>query len=117
MYSQLTGFREYPCPEDSVSLEDAIKDQLDEHHADTMQAYTEYCGDRMEVPANLIGALIHLQGPSYCWEMQLGRIHEVLGEALKEIVYDIDQYKKAFIEHEAERRRKEAEEIKHEVAA
>lgn len=117
MYSRLTGFREYPCPEDSVSLEEAIRDQLDEHDADTMQAYAEYCGERMEVPANLIAALIHLQGPGYCWEMQLGRIHEVLGEALKEIVYDIDQHKKAFIEHEAGRRQKVAEEIKHGRAA
>lgn len=109
--------RESSLPADNTTLEEAILEQLDNLDPDVMQAYAEYCGERMEVPVKLIAALIHLQGPSYCWEMQLGRIHEVLGEALKDIVYDISKLQAAFIEHEAERRLKVAEEIKHEEAA
>lgn len=109
--------RESSLPADNTTLEEAILEQLDSSNADIIQAYAKYCGERMEVPENLIAALIHLQGPSYCWEMQLGRIHEVLGEALKDIVWEIDRLQAHFIEHEAERRRKEAEEINREKAA
>ena len=111
------GRREQPCPDESYSLEEAILEQLDEQHPDTIQAYATYCAERMEVPENLIAALIHLQGPNYCWEMQIGRIHEQLGEALKEIVWQIDKLQAHFIPYEAERRRKEAEEIRQEQAA
>jgi len=48
MYRHEPGVREYPCPDESVSLEDAIKDQLDEHDEATVQAFIDYCDDRID---------------------------------------------------------------------
>jgi protoheme ferro-lyase len=64
------GRREQPCPEYSESLEEAIQQQLEEHDEATVQAFIDYCDDRID----------------------------------------------AFLEHEANRRREHAEEIKREAA-
>lgn len=48
MYRHEPGVREHPCPDDSVSLEDAIKDQLDEHDEATVSAFIDYCDDRID---------------------------------------------------------------------
>lgn len=111
------GRREQPCPDDSVSLEHAILERLDELDPDVMQAYAEFCADKIEVPVKLIAALIPLLNYRWRWESVRSRTDEALGDALDEIVYDIDKQQAAFIEHEAERRRKEAEEISREQAA
>lgn len=70
MYRHEPGVREYPCPEYSESLEDAIHEQLQDHDEATVQAFIDYCDDRID----------------------------------------------AFLEHEANRRREHAEEIKREAA-
>jgi hypothetical protein len=111
------GRREQPCPEDDTSLEEGILDQLDSLDRDVMQAYAEFCGERMEVPVNLIAALIPLINYKRRWESVRSRTDEALGNALDEIVYDIDKLQAAFIEHEAKRRRTEAEAIEQERAA
>lgn len=111
-----TGFREYPCPDDSVSLEDAITDQLDELDADAVQAFAEFCGERIEAPLSLIAALVPLLNYRRRWESVRNRTDELLGNALDEIVYEIDQLKPAFITYEAARRTAEAEHIQQEAA-
>lgn len=120
MYSQLTGLREYPCPDESVSLEDAIKDQLDELNPELVDALADYCEDKLETPAPLLAALILEMGWRRRWDTtrgHIGRRNESLADALSELVDAIETHKNAFIEHEAERRLKVAEEIKHEEAA
>jgi len=109
--------RESSLPADNTTLEEAILEQIDNLDPDVMQAYAEYCGERMEVPVKLIAALLPLLNYKRRWESVRSRTDEALGNALDEIVYDIDKLQAAFIEHEAERRRKVAEEIKHEEAA
>lgn len=42
------GFREYPCPDDSVSLEEAIRQQLDEMDETTTRAFIDFCDDRID---------------------------------------------------------------------
>ena len=70
MTNTLTGYRENPCPDDSVSPEEAIQQQLEEHDEATIQSFIDYCDDRID----------------------------------------------DFLEHEANRRRDYAEEIKREAA-
>jgi len=43
-----TGFREYPCPDDSRSLEEAIRSQLDEMDEATVRAFFDFCDDRID---------------------------------------------------------------------
>ena len=43
-----TGFREYPCPDDSVSLEEAIRSQLEELDEATVRAFFDFCDDRLD---------------------------------------------------------------------
>lgn len=111
------GRREQPCPDERYSLEEAILEQLDSLDPDAMQAYAEYCADKIEVPVKLIAALIPLLNYRRRWDTVRSRTDEALGDALDEVVYDIDKLKDSFIKHEAERRRKEAEEIRQEYAA
>jgi len=111
-----TGFREYPCPDEATSLEDAIRSQLDELDADAAQAFAEFCAERIEVPLNLIAALVPLLNYRRRWESVRNRTDELLGNALDEIVYEIDQLKPAFISYEAARRTAEAEHIQQEAA-
>jgi hypothetical protein len=113
------GRREQPCPDESVSEAEQVLAALDSLHEPTMQAYAEFCEDKIEVPAALAKALI-LSICSGKWDALRSRIgysNEWLDEALNEIVWSIDKQQAAFIEHEAERRRKEAEEISREQAA
>jgi hypothetical protein len=105
------GRREQPCPDDSVSLEEAILDQLDNLDPDVMQAYAEFCAERMEVPEKLIAALIPLLNYKRRWESVRSRTDEALGDALDEIVYAIDKQQAAFIEHHAAQLRSKAEQI------
>lgn len=109
--------RESSLPADNTTLEEAILEQLDNLDPDVMQAYAEYCADKIEVPVKLIAVLIPLLNYRRRWDSVRSRTDEALGNALDEIVYDIDKLQAAFIEHEAERRLKVAEEIKHEEAA
>ncbi len=112
------GRREQPCPDDSVSLEHAILERLDELDPDVMQAYAEFCADKIEVPAALAKALI-LSICSGKWDALRSRIgysNEWLDEALNEIVWSIDKQQAAFIEHHAAQLRSKAEQIKQEAA-
>jgi hypothetical protein len=65
-----TGYRENPCPDESVSPVDRVHDALLAHDEATVSAFIDYCDDRID----------------------------------------------DFLEHEATRRRNEAEEIKREAA-
>lgn len=112
-----TGRREQPCPDDSTSLEEAILDQLDNLDPDVMQAYAEFCAERMEVPEKLIAALIPLLNYKRRWESVRSRTDEALGDALDEIVYAIDKQQAAFIEHHAAQLRSKAEQTEQERAA
>ena len=116
MYRHEPGAREYPCPDESCSLEEAITDQLDELDADVVQAFAEFCGERIEVPLSLIAALVPLLNYRRRWESVRNRTDELLGNALDEIAYEIDQLKPAFISYEAARRTAEAEHIQQEAA-
>ena len=112
------GRREQPCPDDSTSLEEAILNQLDNLDPDVMQAYAEFCEDKLEVPAGLAKALI-LSICSGKWDALRSRIgysNEWLDEALNEIVWSIDKQQAAFIEHHAAQLRSKAEQIKQEAA-
>lgn len=112
------GRREQPCPDDSVSGVEQVLAALDSLHEPTMQSYAEFCEDKLEVPAALAKALI-LSICSGKWDALRGRIgysNEWLDEALNEIVWSIDKQQAAFIEHEAGKRRAEAEQIKQEAA-
>ena len=48
MYRHETGFREYPCPDETFSLEEAIRSQLDEMDETTVRAFIEHCDDRLD---------------------------------------------------------------------
>ncbi len=43
-----TGFREYPCPDESRSLEEAIRSQLEDLDEATVRAFLEHCDDRID---------------------------------------------------------------------
>lgn len=111
MYRHEPGVREYPCPDESTSLEEAILDQLDNLDPDVMQAYAEFCAGRMEVPEKLIAALIPLLNYRRRWESVRRRTDEALGDALNEIVWSIDKLQAAFIEHHSAQLRSRAEQI------
>jgi hypothetical protein len=111
--------RESSLPADNTTLEEAILEQLDNLDPDAMQAYAEYCADKIEVPVDLARALI-LSICAHQWEAlrsKIGQTNEWLDESLNVIARSIDKLQASFIEHEAERRLKVAEEIKHEEAA
>ena len=111
--------REPPCPDDSVSEAEQVLAALDSLHEPTMQAYAEFCEDKIEVPAALAKALI-LSICSGKWDALRSRIgysNEWLDEALDEIVWSIDKQQAAFIEHHAAQLRSKAEQIKQERAA
>lgn len=110
------GRREQPCPDESVSEAEQVLAALDILHEPTMQAYAEFCAERMEVPEKLIAALIPLLNYKRRWESVRSRTDEALGDALDEIVYDIDKQQAAFIEHHAAQLRSKAEQIKQEAA-
>lgn len=40
--------RESSLPADNTTLEEAIRDQLDEHDEATVQAFIDYCDDRID---------------------------------------------------------------------
>jgi hypothetical protein len=42
------GRREQPCPDDSVSLEEAIQGQLEELDEKTVASFIAYCDDRID---------------------------------------------------------------------
>ncbi|OOE15149.1 hypothetical protein BSR09_00665 [Stutzerimonas degradans] len=112
------GRREQPCPEYNESDADLVREALDSLHEPTMQAYAEFCEDKIEVPAGLAKALI-LSICSHGWESLRSRIgysNEWLDEALNEIVWSIDKQQAAFIEHHAAQLRSKAEQIKQEAA-
>ena len=48
MYRHEPGVREYPCPDESCSLEDAINEQLKGHDEATVSAFIDYCDDRID---------------------------------------------------------------------
>lgn len=113
------GYRENPCPDDGQSLEEAIFDQLDELDDETVSAYAEFCAERIELPLALVHALILGLGLRRSWDgtrSAIARRQPELGEALNEIVWSIDKLQAEFIEHEAGKRRAEAEQIKREAA-
>ena len=112
------GRREQPCPEYNESDADLVLAALDSLHEPTMQAYAEFCEDKIEVPAALAKALI-LSICSGKWDALRSRIgysNEWLDEALNEIVWSIDKQQAAFIEHHAAQLRSKAEQIKQEAA-
>jgi len=118
MYRHEPGVREYPCPEYNESDADLVREALDSLHEPTMQAYAEFCEDKLEVPAALAKALI-LSICSGKWDALRSRIgysNEWLDEALNEIVLSIDKLQAAFIEHHAAQLRSKAEQIKQEAA-
>lgn len=107
-------------PTEKAHLEYAIQQHLDRKEPDLVEAYAEFAADKLEIPVPLVAALIPDMVLSYRWEALrsvIGRSSPDLAEQLGELVMGIDKLRMAFIEHEAERRRKEAEEIKHGRAA
>lgn len=113
------GRREQPCPDDSVSLEEAIHEQLDELEPSIVAAYAEFVADKVEVPVEMAASLILEMGLKWHWESTRGAIgqrNEGLALALNDIVYAIDKQQAAFIEHRAAQLRSKAEQIKQEAA-
>lgn len=111
--------RESSLPADNTTLEEAILEQLDNLDPDVTQAYAEFCAERIELPLALVQALILGLGLRRSWEgtrSAVARRQPELGEALNEIVWSIDKLQAEFIEHEAGKRRAEAEQIKQEAA-
>lgn len=111
--------RESSLPADNTTLEEAILEQLDNLDPDVMQAYAEFCADKIEVPVDLALSLI-LSICAHQWETlrsKIGQTNEWLDEALNAIARDIDKLCIPFIAKEASRRRAEAEEIAAEAAA
>lgn len=120
MYRHEPGVREYPCPDDSVSEADQVLAALDEYDADTLAAYATFAADKLNQPIELVAALVPGLVGHQRWEGHRGRIGQFnpdLAEYLGELAMAIDKAQAEFIPHEAERRRKEAEEIKHGRAA
>lgn len=114
------GRREQPCPEYDESDADRVSEALDAYDADTLAAFAEFASDKLDQPVDLVAALVPGLVGHQRWENHrnlIGQFNPDLAEYLGELALAIDQQKKAFIEHEAERRRKEAEDFKHEVAA
>ena len=113
------GRREQPCPEYSESLEDAIKDQLDELQPDIVAEFAEFAADKVEIPVEMAASLILEMGVRWRWESTraaIGQRNPWLALALAEIVTSIHGLKDAFIEHRAAQMRSTAEEIKQEAA-
>lgn len=48
MYRHETGFREYPCPDETTSLEEAIRSQLEDLDEATVRAFFDFCDDRID---------------------------------------------------------------------
>ena len=114
-----TGRREQPCPDESFSEAEQVLAALDSLHEPTMQAYAEFCEDKIEVPAALAKALIMsiCSGKWDALRSRIGYSNEWLDEALNEIVWSIDKLQAAFIEHHAAQLRSKAEQIEQERAA
>lgn len=119
MYRHEPGVREYPCPDESCSLEEAIRDQLDELEPSIVAAYAEYAHDKVEVPVEMAASLILEMGVRWRWESTraaIGQRNPWLALALAEIVTSIHGLQKAFIEHHAAQLRSKAEQIEQEAA-
>lgn len=103
---------DHATPDSTVTLEEAIFDQLDELDEDACQAYAEFCADKLEIPVNLASAMVLGLGLRRSWDgtrAAIARRQPDLAEALNEIVWSIDKLQAEFIEHEADKRRKESE--------
>jgi hypothetical protein len=112
--------RESSVPADNTTLEEAILEQLDNRDPDAMQAYAEFCSDRLDTPLPLVAALVPDVVMSHRWDSLrsvIGQSNPALAEHLGELVMGIDKLCMAFIVHEAKRRQAEAEEISAEEAA
>jgi hypothetical protein len=114
------GRREQPCPEDDTSLEEAIREQLDELDPDIVAAYAEFAADKVEIPVEMAASLILEMGLKWRWgstQSVIAQRNPGLALALNDIVYAIGKLQKAFIEHRARSLRRKAEEIDVEAAA
>ena len=112
--------RESSLPADNTTLEEALHEGLDELEPSTVAAYAEFAADKVEIPVEMAASLILEMGLKWRWDSTqavIGQRNPGLALALGDIVRSIDKLQAAFIEHEAERRLKVAEEIKHEEAA
>jgi len=106
-------------PTEKARLEYAIQQHLDRKEPDLVEAFAAYCSDKLDVPLPMVAALIPDMVLSYRWESLrgvIGRSSPDLAVELNIIVMGIDKLQAAFIEHEANRRREHAEEIKLEAA-
>jgi hypothetical protein len=113
------GRREQPCPDDSVSIKEAIHEQLDELEPSIVAAYAEFVADKVEVPVEMAASLILEMGVRWRWESTqaaIGQRNPWLALALSELVTSIHELKDAFIEHHAAQLRSKAEQIKQEAA-
>lgn len=95
-------------PDDLKSPDDAMKDnildQLDELDDETVDAYADFCADKIELPVELVRALILGLGLRRSWDgtrSEIAKRQPELGEALNEIVWGIDRLQEEFIEHRA----------------
>jgi hypothetical protein len=114
------GRREQPCPDESVSEAEQVHEALDAYDADTLVAYAAFASDKLDLPIELVAALVPGLVGHQRWESHrnlIGQFNPDLAEYLSTQALAIDKQQAAFIEHEAERRRKEAEEISREQAA
>lgn len=112
--------RESSLPADNTTLEEALHEGLDELEPSVVAAYAEFAADKVEIPFELAASLIIEMGLKWRWGSTqgfIGQRNPGLALALGDIVQAIDKLQAAFIKHEAERRRKEAEEIRQEQAA
>ena len=48
MYRHEPGVREYPCQDESCSLEEAIQGQLEEMDEKTVASFIAFCDDRID---------------------------------------------------------------------
>lgn len=112
--------RESSLPADNTTLEEALHEGLDELEPSVVAAYAEFAADKVEIPVEMAASLILEMGLKWRWgstQAVIGQRNPGLALALGDIVRAIDKLQAEFIEHEAERRRKEAEQINREQAA
>ena len=112
--------RESSLPVGYTTLEEVLHEQLDELEPSIVAAYAEYAADKVEIPVEMAASLILEMGLKWRWDSTqavIAQRNPGLALALGDMVRSIDKLQAAFIEHEAERRRKEAEEINREQAA
>lgn len=109
-----TGFREYPCPDESVSDVDRVHNALDAYDADTIAAYAAYASDKLDAPIELVAALVPGLVGHQRWESHrnlIGQFNPDLAEYLNGMAYAIDKLQAAFIEHHAAHLRSQAEQL------